>query len=231
MEQRFINILSSMPLFNQIEEEKLEPILQCLQPVIRTYPANDMIALEGEPLYGIGLILSGQAQIVRESATGDRIIMAQLSEGHLFGEVAAYARDPVWPVTVIATKDSEVMFIPTSKLATPCCNACPWHRQLIFNMLEILSEKALSLNKKIGYLTLKGMRSRISAYLLDQHKKNNSLTFDLPVKRTEMAELLHVSRPSMSREMGRMRDERIIDFERNRITILDLDSLYMAAES
>ncbi len=230
MEQKYLNILSSMPLFHDIEKDKLESILQCLQPVIRCYPEDDMIALEGEPLYGIGLMLSGQSQIVRESATGDRIIMAQLSEGHLFGEVAAYARDPVWPVTVIATQDCDVMFIPTSKLATPCCNACPWHRQLIFNMLEILSEKALALNKKIGYLTLKSMRSRISAYLLDQHKTHNDFRFELPVNRSEMAELLHVSRPSMSREMGRMRDEGIIDYNKRSIHIKDMEALRQATE-
>ena len=220
-----------MPLFRHIEPEKLSAITQCLQPVMKSYPAGDMIALEGEPLYGIGLMMGGTSQIIRESATGHRIIMAQLHVGDPFGEVAAYARDPVWPVTVVATSHCEVMFLPTSKLATPCCNACPWHRQLIYNMLEILSEKALSLNKKIGYLTLKGMRSRISAYFIDQYKRKDNLSFDLPLKRTEMADLLHVSRPSMSREMGRMRDEGIIDFERNHITIKDLDALYLAAES
>ena len=47
----------------------------------------------------------------------------------------------------------------------------------------------------------------------------------LPLKRNEMAEFLNVARPSLSREMCRMRDEGLIDFHQSTIKIEDLEAL------
>ncbi len=45
------------------------------------------------------------------------------------------------------------------------------------------------------------------------------------MKRHELADYLNIPRPSLSREMGLMRDEGIIDFEGTEITIKDTRSL------
>ena len=52
----------------------------------------------------------------------------------------------------------------------------------------------------------------------------------LPLKRNEMADFLNIARPSLSREMCRMRDEGIIDFHRESIKIKDPDALKSMAE-
>ncbi len=54
-------------------------------------------------------------------------------------------------------------------------------------------------------------------------KKN--LFIKLPFSRKKMAELLNIPRPSLSRELTNMRDEGIIDFDKNIIKIVDLDLL------
>ena len=92
-------------------------------------------------------------------------------------------------------------------------------------MLKIISEKALMLNRKVEYLALISVRQKIATYLLEQYKITKSKTFLLPLNRQELAEFLNVSRPSLSREMCRMRDEGIIDFHMSTIKILDLDVL------
>ena len=69
------------------------------------------------------------------------------------------------------------------------------------------------------------MRGKISAFLLEQYEKQGSATFILPLKRNEMAEFLNVARPSLSREMCRMRDEGLIDFHQSTIKIKDLEAL------
>ena len=50
----------------------------------------------------------------------------------------------------------------------------------------------------------------------------------VPFNRESMADYLNVSRPSMSRELGRMRDEGIIDFYRQAFTIKNLQALRLA---
>jgi CRP-like cAMP-binding protein len=111
------------------------------------------------------------------------------------------------------------------KILGYCDGKCPWHRQLVLNMLKILSEKALILNKKLEYVSIKSMREKLGTYFLDQYRRNKSLTFMLPLNRNELADFLNVSRPSMSREMSRMKDDGIIDFHMSTVRILDFEAL------
>lgn len=88
-------------------------------------------------------------------------------------------------------------------------------------MLKILSDKAMSLNKQVEYLSIKGMREKLCTYIWEQYKKQGSLLIHLPMKRNEMADFLNVSRPSMSRELCKMRDEGLIDFYLSTVKIVD----------
>ena len=71
-----------------------------------------------------------------------------------------------------------------------------------------LSEKALALTRKVHYLSLKGMRERIlpTLTIYTTYQKQNPIR--LPHNRQEMADVLNVSRTSLSRELGRLQDER-----------------------
>ena len=69
------------------------------------------------------------------------------------------------------------------------------------------------------------MRGKISKYLYDQSKINSSKSFTIPLNRNEMADYLNVSRPSMSRELGRMSKENIISFSKNNFKILAYELL------
>jgi CRP-like cAMP-binding protein len=97
-------------------------------------------------------------------------------------------------------------------------------------MLGIISEKALMLNRKVEYLAIKSMRAKISTFLLEQYKKTGKTTFMIPLNRNELADFLNVSRPSMSREMCRMKEEGIIDFHRASIRIINPDALKKSVE-
>lgn len=225
MKEKWLKKISSCVLFKNINEEQLDSMLSCLDPDVREYKKNEYITLEGEKYKGVGIILSGEVVVTKENASGNRVIIEVLSAGGMFGEMVAFAGSNLWPATVIAQKECRVMFLPPDKIVGSCGNSCASHQQLIRNMLKIISQKALMLNRKVEYLSIRTMRGKISNFLLEQYKKNKKTTFMLPLKRNELAEFLNVSRPSLSREMCRMRDEGIIDFHRSSIQIKDLDAL------
>lgn len=57
------------------------------------------------------------------------------------------------------------------------------------------------------------------------YKRQHNLTLHLPHNRQEMADVLNVSRTSLSRELSRLQDEGIIRFKGKTIEILDLEAL------
>lgn len=229
MRAEHIAALSKTPLFGGIGREDLVSFLICLNPKIQEYAKNEIIALEGREFGGIGCVLSGEVAVSKENAAGDRIVMSVLRSGSLFGEMAAWSARPLWPATVQAREDSAVMFIPAEKISSPCPKACRFHAGIIQNMLKILSEKALALNRKVEYLAIKSMRGKLCAYFLEQQRQTGRQTFTMPLNRNALADYLGVSRPSMSREMGRMRDEGLIDFHLAAVKIRNMKAVRAAA--
>jgi len=72
---------------------------------------------------------------------------------------------------------------------------------------------------------MKSIRAKACAYLLDQRSIAGNDRFMIPMKRNELAEFLYVSRPSLSREIIKMKDEGIIDFYRSSFQIMDIEAL------
>lgn len=221
----YFNVLMRNKLFEGISGPDLNSMLDCLNPRLCDYDRNDYIAFAGEKSESIGIVVQGSAAVLKEDADGNRVIMALLKPGDMFGEMAVFSGKPVWPANVKAQEKCTICFIQSEKIIGTCKNVCQWHTVLIQNLLKTISEKALLLNRKVEYLTIKSMRGRISAFLLEQYKKTGNNPINLPMNRNELAEFLNVSRSSMSRELCRMRDEGLIDFHSAKVWIKDLGVL------
>lgn len=212
-------------LFHGIGSDELKTMLNCLNPKIKSYDKNEFITVAGDDFSGLGIVISGEAVITKENAAGNRVIIAKIGLGDMFGETAAFSGGGIWPATVVAQTDCEVMILPPKKIVGSCEKSCDSHKQLIMNMLKIISKKALMLNKKLDYLSIKNIRGKLSTFLLEQYNQAGRSTFIMPLKRNELADFLNVSRPALSREMCRLRDSGIIDFHRSSVKIMNLEAL------
>lgn len=219
-----MNMLQKVELFKCIEKNELNKMLNCLRPSIKTYKKNEYIKIQSDDLSAIGIVLQGEAVITKETFNGDRSIIARVSKGNAFGELEAFSGTKSLS-TVVAVTDCIIFFLPVHKIVGVCPNTCSGHKFLVQNILRIISQEALILNKKLEIISLKSIRKKVSTYLLEQYFMKNSLSFEIPLKRNELAEYLIASRPSLSRELIKMREEGIIDFSRNSFSILNLEAL------
>lgn len=217
---KYINVLKKCILFDGIDLDRYNHMINCLEPVIKHYKAGSTIAIEGEICPGICIVLSGEVMVYKTLPTGECNIMDVITPGKIFGEVSTFTKNKNWPSSVSARVNSEIMIIRADKFVQQCANQCFAHRKLTENMLIIISEKVVILNRKMSYLMQKPLRNKICRYLFEQQQQNRSNTFLIPFSRDELAEFLNVARPSLSRELGKMRDEGIIDFHRSTIKIL-----------
>jgi CRP-like cAMP-binding protein len=181
MLQKDMEILLKSALFKGITTSELPPLIKCLEPKINTYKKSDLIAVSGDNFSSVGIVLNGEICISKENAAGGRIVMAVLKPGEMFGEIIVFSNQSVWPSTVQAQVDCRIIFIDRERITGVCSKACAFHKTLVRNMLSIISERALMLNRKVEYLTIPGVRGKISAFLLEQHKKKGSATFTLPM--------------------------------------------------
>lgn len=222
---QYMPTLSKCPLFHKLGDNELRGYLHNAKVIVHSYKKNDYIALSGDPMEGIGVILEGSALLTRENVMGQRVIMANLEQSDIFGEALLFSKQPLWPATIKATKSAKIMFIPLETFiqTLPDCHQC--QTTILSNLLEDLSEKAILLTRKVHYLTLKGMREKIFAYLTDIYKRQQSKTIQLPHNREQMAEVLNVSRTALSRELGRLRDEGIIDITGRTVKLQNIEEI------
>ncbi len=218
-------MISKSKLFEDISLQDMKTMLDCLSPKVVTRKKGEMVARWGESMAGLGIVLEGSVSVQKEKADGSRVILHILTPGEMFGEMAIFAQERRWPATIQAQEDSAILFISPDKIVGRCSVSCSFHNQLTTNMLKIISEKAIGLNRKMEYLSIRGMREKLCTYFWELYKRKGKLIFLLPMNRTELADFLNVSRPSMSREMCRMRDEGLIDFHLSTIKILDPEKL------
>ena len=218
--KKYISALKKCGLFQEIEEENLVAMLGCLGAKVSNVRKHEVIFQEGATARFLGIILSGAVQMVQDDFYGNRTIVTQIEENRVFGESFACAGVTSLPVSFIASKDCEIMLIDCSRITNTCCNACAFHKQIIFNLLQLVAKKNLDFHQKIEITSKRTTREKLMTYLLSVAKQTGSSSFSIPYNRQGLADYLGVERSAMSAEIGKLRKDGIIECHKNQFEIL-----------
>ena len=213
-------LLKSVTLFDGIEESELRPLLACLSAETARYEKGQAVFFSGDGTNRFGVVLSGGVQIVKDDYYGNRSILARIGGGNLFAESFACAGMKALPVSVIATAESELLFIDCRRLATSCANACAFHSRLIQNLMNLIARKNIALTQKIEFLSKRTTREKLIAYLSAEAKRAGSSRFRIPFDRQELADYLSVERSAMSAELSKLREDGVLKFSKNEFELL-----------
>ena len=182
---------------------------------IKNFKKDEFILRAGEPVEGMGVLLSGSGLILREDFWGNRNILASVGVGDCFGEAFACSGGAEANVGVIACEECRALFVSVKRLL--CDSGChrPACGRMIKNLLAELAAKNLRLNEKITHLEQRSTRAKLLSYLSSQAQRCGSAEFDIPFTRLQMADYLSVERSGLSQELGKMQSEGLIEFKRN----------------
>ena len=213
--KEYLNILCTSPLFANMNKTELESMLKCLSARKAAYAKDVYILSAGNNIKDVGIVLSGSVNIIKEDFWGNRAILAKIHSGEMFGEAFAFSKIEKLPVSAVAAEKTEILFVDFGKIATTCSSACIFHTQLIQNMLKILAHKNIMLTQKLEHIVQRTTREKLLSYLSEQAMKSGSNSFSIPFNRQELADYLSVDRSAMSNELCKLRDEGILEFQKN----------------
>ncbi len=225
MYTQYAGALRRSPLFRDISDDNMYSMLSCIRPRIKRCERDNILAIEGDRMEGVHILLSGTVTIAKETAGGKRVILSVLRSGSMFGEMAAFTREGTWPATVLCTEDCEILLLPVHSIVGMCSHGCEGHRVMIVNMLRILAEKAIGLSRRVEYLSIKTIRGKIARLLMDLHEKTESNYVRVHMNRNEMADFLGVARPSLSRELSNMQNDGLIEYIGKEFKLKELEAL------
>ena len=215
-----LEMIGRSALFGGIPAAELPGLLQCLHACAALYGKGAALLCAGAPAGPGGLILSGGAQVVYEDVLGNRSIVGEVSPGELFGESFAFVPGAALPVSVTALTDTRALLFDAPRILQACSRQCPAHRRLTENLVRILAEKNVQLNRKIRYLSKRTTREKLLGYLSDQARAAGGGAFTIPFNRQDLADYLCVERSAMCAQLGRLRREGGLEYYRSRFRFL-----------
>lgn len=217
--KKYFDVIARSDLFSGIEKEILPDVLDCLGVTMQSVKKNQVIFAEGDIAKYVGIVLSGEVQMVRDDFYGNRSIIMHMEPSHLFAETFACAGLERMPASIVASEDGDVMFIDCKRILTVCNNACSFHNRLIQNLLRIVATKTISFDKKIDITSQKSTRDKLITFLNHEAKKTGSNEFTINYDRQELADYLGVERSAMSAELSKLKKDGLIDYNKNRFII------------
>lgn len=147
-------------------------------------------------------------------------MLVRMRKDELFGETFACGENNLSVVTFVVSQDAKILFIPFDRVMHSCTMSCVFHHRLIENMVHIIASKNRDLMRKVEIISKKTLREKILAYLSIQAQLQKSRYFEIPLERVELAEYLCADRSAVTRELAKMKEHGLIDYDKNCFRIL-----------
>jgi CRP-like cAMP-binding protein len=210
---------NEVELFKNIDESELEQLLMCIRSFKQDFRRGETIFMDTDHIQYVGIVLSGSVHMIKTDIWGKKSIFAFFMPGELFGESFAVQGDTSSAVNFEAAEDTKVLFLSASNIIHSCPNECSFHAQIATNLFRLLGFKNQKFINKLEVLSKGSTRDKLLAYISQLAQEQHSRYVNSPLSRSALAEYLSVNRSAMIRELSRMRNDGIIDFDKDTFII------------
>ncbi len=214
-------VLKKCRLFLSFNDNEINRLLDNKVSHIKSYPSGEIIFSQGEECKFLSIVLDGEIEIQKLEPSGKVLTVSRLLQGDVFGENLLFGDKNHYPMNVVSKKSSQILHIPKITVAELSAT----HTGFMSSFMQTLSNKAVALSSKLNEIGLKSLRQKICDYIYSELNKTSSHRIPLAISKKDWAEQLGVQRPSLSRELMKLKEEGIIDYDKTSITILDEEAL------
>lgn len=215
-----INFLKNLPLFSNLNEKEIKLILDFFNSYEKTFEKNNFIFEIGKPIDKIGIITSGEINIIKEDFWGNRNILNKFKTGEIFGEVFALSKVIPLNISVEASQNTRILFLDFKDFSMENSENPAEIIKFLSNIFKISLRKNILFTEKLEHITKKTVREKIISFLSSEAQKNNSNSFIIKFDRQELADYLFVERSALSRELGAMKKAGLIDYKKDFFTLI-----------
>lgn len=215
--------LSTCPLFAGFSQKDLEQVARISR--VRAFERGGQVFAQGDPARDFYAVVTGKVKLYKLSPEGKVHIVRFVSRGELFAEAVAFSGGR-YPVFAEAVMKSTLL----SFEARPFLNLVSSDPRLARKVIVALSQRLESVVGILGQLALSDLTARLAKYLLDLSLKAQRSGLDgslvrLDIRKSDLAARLGTVSETLSRSLGRLRKDHVIEVKGNEIRILDAKAL------
>ncbi|MEO9869326.1 Crp/Fnr family transcriptional regulator [Ekhidna sp.] len=190
------------------------------------YKKDDFIYFQDQSSENIYMVSNGRVKIGTYGPDGKEIVKAILTRGEVFGELALAGEDKRQDFAQSMDNDTHVCSMTIEDLQ----NLMVDNAELNLKILKIVGFRLRKMERKIESLVFKDARTRIVDFLKEMAmEKGQKVGFETMIKNhlihKDIASLTGTSRQTVTTVMNELREKNLINFDRRRILIRDLEKL------
>lgn len=183
--------------------------------VLRTYTANEMIFMEGEPADGLWIVEQGRVKIYKLNPDGNEHILHLRGPGKTFNDIGALDGGDNPANAAALSAEVQVWLVP-SDIVTHILTHNP---QIALNVIRLLGKRVRALVGQIEDIALYSVIARLARFLI---KQTDDPSLSGPgITRTAIAAHLNTTPQTISVALRELEAAGAIAFDRHQITIID----------
>ncbi len=207
---RQAEILSGLP------PDTVDGILDACE--LLRFDARSEVLAQGAPVSAMYLIAEGAVEITCTNEAGQSVIVHMAIRGDIFGETETLSNSPA-AATCTAMPGTSILRCPAPLLETYIASP-----DFVRNLARIFYNRLRRDNQNKFVDQFYPVEERLRAYL----HLLSAISPEITKTQADLAGLLGCARQTLNRELGRLRDRRVIEIEKGRIRVLDRDALHDA---
>lgn len=216
-------ILRRIPLFAGMSQGETRALAARVSA--KRYSRGALLFSEGDPCQGLFIVASGKVRIFKMSPAGREQILALEGAGSTIAELPVFDGGS-YPASALAAEDAEILFISRKDFQAFCLE----HPAMALKVIAVVGGRLRRLVGIIEELSFTTVRQRLIALLvrLAQEKGQagkQGIRIELGASHQELAAELGTVRELVSRNLGRLQAEGLIDVEGREIVVKDLAGL------
>lgn len=189
--------ISDFPLFKDCDEKTVEMLISTSSNRMAVYERGDIVAVQGSKCRSLLLLCEGSVKTVMTNSEGKEIKIETMHAPEILASAFIYGSENLLPVTIEATSSCKLWIISKDGFL----NMMQKDATLLQNFLKDISDRSLFLSRKLNEFALQNLNTRLIGYM-----KKNSTIHNLQ----ELAFILGVARPSLSRAVAMLVEQGIV---------------------
>lgn len=190
------------------------------------FDKNEFIYFPNEPANYIYMISDGRVKIGSYLEDGREVVKAILSTGEIFGELALTGEDKRSDFAQAMDNNTKVCPLSIEDMQ----KLMSTNKELSFKIYKLIGIRLRKLERKLESLVFKDARTRIIEFLKDAATwKGKRVGFETMIStkltHADIASLTGTSRQTVTTILNELRDKNLINFDRRKILIRDLEKL------
>jgi CRP-like cAMP-binding protein len=218
-----VRTLRRLPLFTDLTEAELAAIAE--RVTVRRFDRGEIVFSEGDACGELLIVRDGSVKLLKTAANGRQQLLSVERAGNSLSEISALDGQP-YPATAETMSATTLLRVEAESFRKICLQ----HPAVALKVIKALGHRLRRMSSLVEDLSFATVRGRLAAYLAGMAREEGRQTsegieFELSENNEQLAARLGTVRELVSRNLGRLHNQGLIQMSRRKVRIPSLEAL------